>query len=380
MKYHRNISRDEIKRIPTPWEGGTFYYKNSKLKHLCTADAKAVNADPETIANYLSGIFMNVAFTESRFNILASMKIPRDTLGKVFSMSLKFAFSDESSWVDISVERERFIGCPRTISIQLNENVNLTELSLMIHNIRVLNKMYMRKHILLGLTFPENISEIVQFSMETTAKYDFNILFHTDMNRYQKLTSQTYFELGKENMQYLLFVHDKIRSVRLASFGVNSTGQMHVYGIEMCNNKFSYLQDISVHFQCYNKRDYCWYSCLNYSSAIKNEHNDNNHYYAFIYHSSIIELKGACTKYKYVERKWVCRGPFAAWGVEQCLKGSWNEASETCAEFGGYLPIIRNKDQQDELISLMYLSKIPPPLMTIIFIGLKGPQVCSDKF
>ena len=148
-------------------------------------------------------------------------------------MSSKFAFSDESSWVDISVERETFTRCPGKISMHPNENVNLTELSSMIHNIRVANKIYMRKHILLGLTFPENVSDKVQFSMETTAKYDFNSLFHTDMNRYQKLTSQTYFVLRKENMQYLLFVHDKIKSVRLASFGFNSTGQLHIYGIEM---------------------------------------------------------------------------------------------------------------------------------------------------
>ena len=73
-KYHGNLTHDEIKGIPTPWQGGTFYYKKSKLKDLCTADAKAFNNNPETIADYLYGIFMNVAFTESRFTILALMK------------------------------------------------------------------------------------------------------------------------------------------------------------------------------------------------------------------------------------------------------------------------------------------------------------------
>ena len=379
VKYHGNLSHDEINNITTPWEGGTSYYKKSKLKHLCTADANSINV--ETIADYFSVLFMNVAFTESRFRILASMKIPRDILGKVFSMNLKFAFSDKYSWVDISVEREKIPRCQGTDNMHSNENVNLTELLFKIHNLRSVNKMYMRKHILLGITFPENISEKVQLYMETTAKYDFNNLFDTDMNRYQKLISQTYFELGKENMQYLLFVHDKIKSVRLGSFGGNSTGVVHVYGIEMCNKKFTYFQDISVQYKCYNKRDYCWYRCLNYSSAKNNEQNDNNHYYAFIYHSNIIELKKTCTRYKYVGRKWTCRGFFASrWDRNECLKGSWNEALETCAEFGGYLPIIRSKDQQDELISLLYLSKIPPPLMTIIFIGLIEYEVCHHRF
>ena len=198
------------------------------------------------------------------------------------------------------------------------------------------------------------------------------------MNRYQTLLSETYLELENETMQYLLFYHNKIKSVSLRSFESNSTGVVHIYGIEMCNQKFSYFQDISVKYKCYNKRDYCWYRCLNYSLAGDQGHIDNNHYYAFIYNSNIYELQlyRTCTKYKYVNRKWKCRGTPAFMLGEECLKGSWNEASETCAEFGGYLPIIRSKDEQDELISLLYLSKIPPPLMTIMFIGLMGYKVC----
>ena len=376
LNYHGNLSRVEIDNITSPWEGDTLHYKKSKLKHLCTEGAKTVNA--ETVTDYLSTLFSNMhmylGFKESRFNIFTLMQIPRDLSGKVFSLSLEFGFTDDISWVDVSVERKKVTKCHGTNNLYPHENVNLTEPSSERYSIK--RTLYKRKHVLLDVTFPENISEKVQLSMKTTAKYKFNSLFKTDMNKYQKLVSEKYFELVKDSMGYLLFFHDKITSVRLRSFESNSTGVVHVHGIEMCNQKFSYLQEISVEFKCYNKKDECWYRCLNYSSSRDKAHSINNHYYAFIYHPNIYELKlkETCTRNKYVERQWKCRG-FPVDILDDCLKGSWNEASQTCKEYGGHLPIIRSKDEQAELISLLYLSKIPPPFMTVMFIGLIGYQV-----
>ena len=48
---------------------------------------------------------------------------------------------------------------------------------------------------------------------------------------------------------------------------------------------------------------------------------------------------------------------------------SWNDASDMCEHFGGYLPILRNKDEMEEFISLIKSTK-GLPLIENVFIGL----------
>ena len=48
---------------------------------------------------------------------------------------------------------------------------------------------------------------------------------------------------------------------------------------------------------------------------------------------------------------------------------SWNEASDQCEYFGGYLPILRNKDEMEEFTSLIKSTKGLPPIENV-FIGL----------
>ena len=64
-------------------------------------------------------------------------------------------------------------------------------------------------------------------------------------------------------------------------------------------------------------------------------------------------------------------------GVETLrpLKLSWIEAHKACKSVGGNLPILRNRDEQDELISLVRISDYRPPQMVILFIGLVGHKV-----
>ena len=48
---------------------------------------------------------------------------------------------------------------------------------------------------------------------------------------------------------------------------------------------------------------------------------------------------------------------------------SWNEASQLCKHLGGYLPILRNKDEMEEFTSLIKSTKGLPPIENV-FIGL----------
>ena len=57
------------------------------------------------------------------------------------------------------------------------------------------------------------------------------------------------------------------------------------------------------------------------------------------------------------------------------VKKSWTEADELCRSAGGTLPIIRSKDELDELISLVQFEKGLPPI-ELIYMGLQfNPQV-----
>ena len=57
-------------------------------------------------------------------------------------------------------------------------------------------------------------------------------------------------------------------------------------------------------------------------------------------------------------------------GAKSKRLGSWNEAYNICKSRGGYLPIIRSKMEQDELIRYIKLVKYTPPV-NILYIGLQ---------
>ena len=49
---------------------------------------------------------------------------------------------------------------------------------------------------------------------------------------------------------------------------------------------------------------------------------------------------------------------------------SWTEASKLCKSIGGYLPLIRNRDEMDEIIAFLKLSEDMPPVEGL-YIGLR---------
>ena len=58
---------------------------------------------------------------------------------------------------------------------------------------------------------------------------------------------------------------------------------------------------------------------------------------------------------------------------------SWNEASDYCKSLGGYLPIVRSRGAQDEIISIFNNHKsntIPKPQFGM-YLGLKIHKVCA---
>ena len=59
------------------------------------------------------------------------------------------------------------------------------------------------------------------------------------------------------------------------------------------------------------------------------------------------------------------------------VKKSWTEADELCRSAGGTLPIIRSKDELNELINLLQFEKGLPPI-ELIYLGFQfNPQVSN---
>ena len=95
--------------------------------------------------------------------------------------------------------------------------------------------------------------------------------------------------------------------------------------------------------------------CLNFSSTLQDKYKNlkTKHYYVYLLR------------------------PFN-FSEATHARGAWNEASDLCKSAGGSLPIIRDKEDQEEIMSMLTLSRYIPPI-EVLFIGLKlnlSPKVC----
>ena len=93
--------------------------------------------------------------------------------------------------------------------------------------------------------------------------------------------------------------------------------------------------------------------CLNYSSVFTNMKNRDitEHYYVYLMPQTFWSLFSNNTKQN----------------NKQTI--SWNEAFELCQSVNGTLPIVRSKQQQDEILSYLSSRHSPSPIF-ILFIGL----------
>ena len=153
----------------------------------------------------------------------------------------------------------------------------------------------------------------------------------------------------------------------------NQSGIFEIHGIEICNHKLKHLHGLILLSKCYNIRRKLVYDCLNFSFTT--DIYEQSYYYIFVYNSKVAEFvyfQNEEDRFKMVSKE-VCR----IFTTRSCLKGSWREAQETCQEYGGHLPVIRSKDELDEIIGLFYTTKFSPPIMMRMFIGMVVDKVCK---
>ena len=71
-----------------------------------------------------------------------------------------------------------------------------------------------------------------------------------------------------------------------------------------------------------------------------------------------------------------------SWSVSHGMLATvppWS-ASNLCKAAGGYLPIIRSREELHEIISFIKLSELYMPQFEIMFLGLKESESCTVKF
>ena len=90
--------------------------------------------------------------------------------------------------------------------------------------------------------------------------------------------------------------------------------------------------------------------CLNYSNSINAFPFKTHYYIAFYFHDERLKPEPV---------PWRKR-----------IDKSWFQAAELCRSAGGTLPIIRSKDELNELINLIKCSKGLPPI-ELVYIGWK---------
>ena len=354
-KMHRNYSSQ---MIHVGIKKNIINHKQSKIKHTCT-EQKSVQW--ETFWDDMSFAFTDSyrIFSQSLFWINTLMVVPSNFERKTYSLRVVFSYVDNSEWIDVIIKRKEFPICQR-------ENVSLIPLDL--HRIQLLNydisvqdEMFNRQNVLLKVNFSESVSKDVSILLTMHLKDDFKSIQGSDMNRNQKSTIETYITFSKAYLRYLIYNHEKFKYIRMTVFEANSTAILNIHRIHVCLDE---LQHISITYTCLNLADSCLYKCLKYVPKY------NGTTFAFVYHPNMFELKLSQTcSIRSSNRPMKCRFPNKVWGSE-CLKGSWIEAANVCKEYGGHLPIIRSRNELHEIIALFHLTKIPPPLMTIMFIGL----------
>ena len=185
--------------------------------------------------------------------------------------------------------------------------------------------------------------------------------------------------LSKGNSQNSIGLPGHLRFITLESLSFLQNNAIHVYWIHDLFRRSSYQShnERFCHEDVLSKTN-CNY-CLNYTTVQNN--------YLFFWNFTrylkcyfIIDIPVADYKslypYKYYSKVWGNKG-FTVPESNKCPTGeskdkvikSWRDASQLCKSIGGSLPIIRNRNELDEIIAFLKMSEAMPPVEGL-YIGL----------
>ncbi len=178
-------------------------------------------------------------------------------------------------------------------------------------------------------------------------------------------TGQVVFQ--KEKSNFLLSLSGKVDKVTLSKWEKSENISLNVIWIATFNRQFKHLIDVRP-LEETSRGD-------SYTSAHRYTH------MGFIYDGSLEprwkRFKINCTApYAFISYRQNLRLTSASERKDySSLRGTWVEARQLCLKFDALLPILRSKEELDNLISIFKLPYQSPPPMPVMFIGLIKTKV-----
>ena len=160
-------------------------------------------------------------------------------------------------------------------------------------------------------------------------------------------------QLSSNDKGYLLSLPDfesdsgAIVSIHRQGLNVSSISTLNIYWMDI--HKYQAIFFLYEPYVCTERA----FLCINYSRVLSNMESKTvtEHYYVYIMPQTIWAL---FSDNRTLKKK---------------LTISWDEAFELCQSVNGTLPIIRSKQQQEAILSLLSSEYSPPPIL-LLFIGL----------
>ena len=269
-----------------------------------------------------------------------------------FQFDLKFPFVNSRDWVHIIAETIKMDHQVINLdALNPDESIELWYTSTEFYNVK--SHPPDREDILLKLQ-PHTTENFENTNIMVTISSEYNIpgeflIWRSVIQKHVSQLWQGYLDFSNQKLIEIISLQGEYKEMFVQSMKNNTNTTLNVYWIKTTNQKFHFYRDAKLIGSWKN------HHCLKYitSDADRSSDKTSSLDFAFIYQITI--------RYK----------------QKTGFRGTWLEAYKLCYHFGGFLPILRSKEELDQLISILKLPVIPPPPMKIMFIGLTSYRVST---
>ena len=268
-----------------------------------------------------------------------------------FRFDMKFPFANRRGWIDIIAEtvESHYQEIMLNTAIYPDESIELWNISAEFYPVK--SRPSDREDILLQLQ-PHTADSFEDTNIVLTISSEYNIpreylMWMTAIHEHVEQLWQGHLQFSRQNLIHVVSLQGECKQVFVQTVENNTNATINIHWMKTTNQKFHFYTDARL------VRSWRNHYCFKYVTSDSDKPWDvlPSLDFAFIYQITI-----------FYEQK-------------TGFRGTWLEAYELCKRFDGFLPILRSREELDQLISVLKLPMVPPPPMKIMFIGLIIHQV-----
>ena len=361
------INRQERKQVEPLKER---IFKISKYDFVLKPEARmksVTNPNPHRKGCQSLGVKCYKRKIDARVTIETKAHTPFFLSGPKFSFV--FCHSTIQSWIDVTVTASQSEQKSHTSEQCLNE-YNINESVFKAGNL-------FSKSVTSTSRIHSLLVNLVQLETKRPAQIRIKVLTRSQLTK-TKLTTTIHLEwtsvvtLSKDNSRKIISLPGMLRSVTLEALNYLQNYTIDIYWIHDLFSRSSYQShdERFCHEDVLTKTKHNY--CLNYTTVQNNYlffWNFTQYLKCYIIPSPVLNSN--------VERIWTVLGYIipsnnkcpTQQSKEKVIK-SWTEAYHFCKSIGGSLPLVRNRDELDEIIAFLKLSENMPPVEGL-YIGLR---------